>query len=129
AKRYGHGDGGLTKWPVVTDPYRSRIVEQVVYQGAGNSTPTNLDPSLIGDTLTWAGNAKITGNRLALDGTGDYTALGVTIAANNRRYYMGGDANDNSGEFCLDLRKIKFANATQTACVWGRGGTSGTRSL
>lgn len=129
AKRYGHGAGGLTEWPEVTDPYRSRLVEHVVYQGADNSTPANLDRSLIADPLTWAGNAKISGNRLALDGTGDYTALGVTASGYNRRYYMGGTANKNSGEFCIDLRRIKFANATQTACIWGRSGGSGSRSL
>lgn len=129
AKRYGHGSGGLTDWPEVTDPYRSRVIEQVIYQGANNSTPANLDKSWVADPLTWFGNAKITGNRLALDGTGDYTALGITAAVNNRRYYMGGTANKNSGEFCIDLRRIKLANATQTACIWGRSGGSGSRSL
>lgn len=129
AKRYAHGSSGLTDWPEVTDPYRSRVIEQVVYQGADNSTPADLDRSWVGDPLTWAGNAKIIGNRLVLDGTGDYVALGVTAAANNRRYYMNGAANDNDGEFCIDLRKIKFTNATQTACIWGRSGGSGDRSL
>lgn len=129
AKRYGHGASGLTDWPEVTDPYRSRVIEQVVYQGADNSTPANLDESWVGDPLTWAGNAKITSNRLALDGTGDYVALGVTAAVANRRYYMSGTANKNSGEFCIDLRKIKLANATQTACIWGRSGGAGDRSL
>ena len=129
AKRYGHGAGGLTDWPEVTDPYKSRVIEQVVYQGADNSTPANLDSSWVGDPLTWAGNAEILSNRLDLDGTGDYVALGITAAVNNRRYYMNGAANDNDGEFCIDLRRIKFANATQTACVWGRSGGAGSRSL
>ena len=129
AKRYGYGDNGLTHWPEVTDPYLSRVIEQVIYQGANNSTPANLDESWVGDPLAWFGNAKITSNRLALDGTGDYTRIGVNAAINNRRYYMNGAANENSGEFCIDLRKIKFANATQTAAIWARGGTSGSRSL
>lgn len=129
AKRYAHGSSGLTDWPEVTDPYRSRVIEEVVYQGADNSTPAVLDRSWVGDPLAWAGNAKITSNRLALDGTGDYVALGITAAVNNRRYYMNGTANKNSGEFCIDLRRIKFANAAQTACIWGRSGGSGNRSL
>jgi hypothetical protein len=64
-----------------------------------------------------------------LDGTGDYVAVGVSAAISNRRYYMDANGNDNNGEFCIDLRKIKFANATQTACIWGRSGGSGDRSL
>lgn len=129
ARRYAWGASGLTDWPAVIDPYRSRVIEEVVYQGADNSTPANLDQSWVADPLTWTGNAKITSNRLALDGTGDYTSLGVTATPANRRYYMNGAANDNDGEFCIDLRKIKFANATQTGCVWGRSGGAGDRSL
>jgi hypothetical protein len=128
-KRYGYGDSGFTKWPDVTDQYASRVVEQVVYQGANNSTPTNLDRSLIKNPLAWAGNAKITGNRLALDGTGDYVSLVSPNTSAQRRYYMDPTANKNSGQFCIDLRKIKFANATQTAAIWGRSSGAGSRSL
>ena len=127
AKRYGHGSGGLTDWPEVTDPYRSRVIEEVVYQGTDNSTPANLDRSWVGDPLTWTGNAKITSNRLALDGTGDYTSLGANLAISNRRYYMNGTANKNSGEFCIDLRRIAFTTLTTDQAIWSRYLTTGNQ--
>lgn len=129
AKRYVYGDSGFTKWPLPVDEWESRVIEKVIYSGANGSKPTDLDKSWVADPISWSGHAVLQGDRLALDGTGDYTSLGITAAVNNRRYYMNGTANKNSGEFCIDLRRIKFTNTTQTACVWGRGGTSGNRSL
>lgn len=129
AKRYAHGDSGITGWPAPANPYDSRVIEQVVYHGADNATRADADQSLIRNPVLWSGNAKIVGNRLALDGSGDYTSLESLVAASIRRYYMNGVANKNDGEFCFDLRRIKFNNATQTGAIWGRSGGSGQRSI
>jgi BNR repeat-containing family member len=128
-KRYSYGDPGFAEWGEPDDPYEGRVIERVIYQGADNSTPANIDTSWVHTPILWSGNAKITSNRLALDGTGDYTSLESLLTSSNRRYYMDGGANKNDGEFCIDLRRIKFNNTTQTAAIWGRSGGSGSRSI
>lgn len=126
ARRYGYGDGGFTQWPVETDPWYKYVVEQVVYKDGVSADM--LDTSIVRQNVTLVGSPSISGNRLTLNGSSQYARIS-RVDNSQRRYYMSGVANKNSGEFCFDIRAIKFGSTSGTMGLWSRDSTGSDKTF
>ena len=60
---------------VNTDPFKNEVGFDLQFVAANNTVKTDCDESQWNTLSTWFGNAKVTSNQLALDGTGDYITL------------------------------------------------------
>jgi hypothetical protein len=92
-----------------TDPFKNEVGFDLQFVAANNTVKTDCDESQWNTLSTWVGNAKVTSNQLALDGTGDYVTLPDNV-----------HTDFGTGKFS---KEIKFTPSTVTGahCVISKG--------